>query len=257
MRIFFTGSMAVMKSLVISLALIIINVYVNWFISFELTKHQLLDTNIISVQMFRVVIALCQISGSLLCLALVDFIERKVNKNNLRLKDSWKFNKISILQYLLLVSISSITVVLIIFEVFGINSGNGSWLPILLIAIAAFSLHCGVFPLTFILVPEIVPERVIESLVLVHEQALQQWLHFQIRIYAVTFVFTFMWALMFLISQIESPLIHWLTHADSLNFVVFIVFNLICTVLFWIYIPPTKRKSYGEIFSRLNYGLSL
>lgn len=70
--------MAVVKSLVISLALVILNVYINWFITFELTKHELLDTNIISVPIFRIVIGICQISGSLLCLALVDFIERKV-----------------------------------------------------------------------------------------------------------------------------------------------------------------------------------
>lgn len=72
------GAMAVVKSLVISFALVILNVYINWFITFELTKHELLDTNIISVPIFRIVIGICQILGSLLCLALVDFIERKV-----------------------------------------------------------------------------------------------------------------------------------------------------------------------------------
>lgn len=56
-----------------------LNVYVNWFVTFHLTKSQFLDTHLLSVDDFRMVIAVCQVAGSLLCLTIVDFIERKVN----------------------------------------------------------------------------------------------------------------------------------------------------------------------------------
>lgn len=36
-----------------------------------------------------------------------------------------------------------------------------TYFPFLYIAIAAFSLHFGVFPLTFCVIPEIIPEKVI------------------------------------------------------------------------------------------------
>lgn len=43
---------------------------------------------------------------------------------------------------------------------FFLLNGNETLLPILFIAIAAFSLHFGVYPLTFIIIPEIIPEKV-------------------------------------------------------------------------------------------------
>lgn len=63
-------------------------------------------------------------------------------------------------QYLLVASLAGVTITQIMFVVFGVTAETNSSLPIILIAIAAFSLHCGVFPLTFVIVPEIVPEKV-------------------------------------------------------------------------------------------------
>lgn len=78
---FVAGGKAVVKSIMISVALVVINAYVNWFILLQLTKHEKLNTNLISIESFRIVIALCQVAGSVLCLIMVDFIGRKVHKS--------------------------------------------------------------------------------------------------------------------------------------------------------------------------------
>lgn len=78
----FSGEMAFVKSLIISIAIIAINVFVNWFLILQLSTDDLLDGSLMSIDVFRIVVTLCQISGSILCLTIVDFIERKVRKIN-------------------------------------------------------------------------------------------------------------------------------------------------------------------------------
>ncbi|XP_055300162.1 uncharacterized protein LOC129567369 [Sitodiplosis mosellana] len=207
---------ATLKSLIISVALIILNVYVNWFVMHHLTKHQLLDRALLSISDFRIVIGVCQVAGSLLCLTIVDFVERK---------------------YILLASLVGITVSQVIYAIYDAYFTDKTSLPILFIAIAAFSLHFGVYPLTFVLIPEIIPER--------------------IRIYAVTFVFSLMWMLMFALSYSETALADYLYSANYVIVPIFIAINIVCSLIFWILIPPTKKKSYGQIFSHLNFGLDL
>lgn len=48
--------------------------------------------------------------------------------------------------------------------VYGASVQLSIYLPEVLIATTVFSLHCGVYPLTFILIPEIMPEKVLEIL---------------------------------------------------------------------------------------------
>lgn len=148
-----------MKSFIISIALIIINVYVNWFVLFHLTWHPLLDTSVMRVTTFRIVIAACQVSGSLLCLLIVDFVERKVN-SSVQMNGICLLVQFSIFQYILLTSIFGITLAQIIYIVFEMNSRDETTIPILFIALTAFCLHFGVYPLTFVLLPEIIPEKV-------------------------------------------------------------------------------------------------
>ncbi|XP_031623380.1 sugar transporter ERD6-like 4 [Contarinia nasturtii] len=204
---------ATTKSFIISIALIMLNVYVNWFVQFHLTWHPLLDTKILGVGTFRIVIAACQLSGSLLCLLLVDFIERKL---------------------LLLVSIFGITLSHIIYVIF-VNSRDQTTLPILFVAIAAFSLHFGVYPLTFVLIPEIIQEK--------------------IRIYGITFMSCLMWLLMLSFSCVEWTIFNLLNNDTYVGLIIPIIFNIICFVIFSIYVPPTKKKSYHEIFTHLNLGV--
>lgn len=171
---FFSDSKAVLYSLVISLTLIVLNVYVYWFILHELTRHQLLDTDKISLPVFRIIVGVCQTAGSLLCLTLVDFIERKVNSFWIILLAFYyshknvKYHLYTIIfyncwyrsQFLLVASIAGITATEVIYEILGTGNETHSWISIVLIAMAAFCLHFGVFPLTFILLPEIIPEHV-------------------------------------------------------------------------------------------------
>lgn len=83
-NISYSDDKAALKSFIISVTLIMLNVYVNWFVTFHLTTSQFLDTSLLSVDDFRIVIAVCQVAGSLLCLTIVDFIERKVNVMNVK-----------------------------------------------------------------------------------------------------------------------------------------------------------------------------
>lgn len=136
------------------------------------------------------------------------------------------------------------------------NSRNQTSLPLLFIAIAAFSLHFGVYPLSFILIPEIMPENVINQLFEFEQQSHFDIFYFQIRIYAVTFVFSMMWALMFAFSYGEWILVSHLTNTNYIVLITFIVFNLISAIIFLLYVPSTKKKSYGDIFSELNFGIN-
>lgn len=115
-----------------------IHVYVNSFLTAQLSTHSLLDESLMSVDKFRIVIAICQLSGSMLCLTVVDFIERK---------------------YILLASVTGIMIAQTIYGYFLFHQ-NETVLPILFIAIAAFSQYFGAYPLTFIIIPEIIPEKV-------------------------------------------------------------------------------------------------
>lgn len=45
----------------------------------NLTWHPLLDVDELSVRGFRIIIAICQLAGSLICLAVVDLVERRVS----------------------------------------------------------------------------------------------------------------------------------------------------------------------------------
>lgn len=58
--------------------LIVLNVTINGFIKINVTNHELLDGNL-NMQTFQIIIAICQLAGSVLCLILVDFVERKVS----------------------------------------------------------------------------------------------------------------------------------------------------------------------------------
>lgn len=46
---------------------------------FNLVNCRLLDADQINVQIFRISIAICQLAGSVLCLTIVDYVERKVS----------------------------------------------------------------------------------------------------------------------------------------------------------------------------------
>lgn len=78
----------------------------------------------------------------------------------------------------------------------------------------------------------------------------------QIRIYGVTFVFTGYWLL-----TVGFSLAEW-TFDDSLHdtnwpiYFTSLAFNVICSFVFWAFIPATKQKSYEEIFDKLNCGLN-
>lgn len=130
-----------------------------------------------------------------------------------------------------------ITISQIIYAIFDAHFRDETSLPILFIAIAAFSLHFGVYPLTFVLIPEIIPEK--------------------IRIYAITFVNSVMWILMFAFSYCESALTNYLYDSNYITMIILIIFNTMCFIVFWILIPPTKKRSYNEIFSYLDFGLEL
>lgn len=79
----------------------------------------------------------------------------------------------------------------------------------------------------------------------------------QIRIYVVTFLYSILWMLMFAFSFGESTVVRWLQHSNWVVLMVCIILNVIFSLVIWICLPPTKKKTYGEIFSYLNYGLKL
>lgn len=91
-----SGWKASVKALIISLLLIILNVLINGFVTLNLINNQVLDMNQSNVQTFRIIIAICQLAGSVLCLMIIDFVERKVSK---KITD-WYF---SINEYCLLI----------------------------------------------------------------------------------------------------------------------------------------------------------
>lgn len=68
-----------MKSLSISLLLTIMSVSVNGFLMSKLINCRLSDADEIDVQIFRIVIVVCQLTGSVFCMIIVDFVERKVS----------------------------------------------------------------------------------------------------------------------------------------------------------------------------------
>lgn len=143
--------------------------------------------------------------------------------------------KLNHFQYILLASVLGITISQIIYAIYDAHFRDETSLPILFIAIAAFSLHFGVYPLTFVLIPEIIPE--------------------QIRIYAITFVYSVMWILMFVFSYGESTLANYLYDTNFIAMIILIIFNTMCFIVFSILIPSTKKRSYVEIFNYLNFGL--
>lgn len=76
--VYILDSQAIVTSLLIGVFLILLNVYVNWHVVFNLTKHPLIDAAQLNVGVFRLIIALCQVVGSVVCLMVVDRVERKV-----------------------------------------------------------------------------------------------------------------------------------------------------------------------------------
>lgn len=58
-------------------------------------------------------------------------------------------------------SIVIITAAQILFIIYESYLKDETYVPILISALTAFSLHFGVYPLTFVLIPEIIPEKVI------------------------------------------------------------------------------------------------
>lgn len=76
-----------MKSLTISLLLTILNVVVNGFLILNLTNCRLLNADQINVQVFQIIIVICQLAGSVFCLTIVDFVERKVSNTHRELKN--------------------------------------------------------------------------------------------------------------------------------------------------------------------------
>lgn len=73
-----SDSKAISKSLIISVFLIILNVSVNWHVVFSLTRHPSIDPNQLDLGVYRLIIALCQVVGSIICILIVDLVERKV-----------------------------------------------------------------------------------------------------------------------------------------------------------------------------------
>lgn len=59
---------------------------------------------------------------------------------------------------------TGITVAQILFGLIKLSVINGDNIAIATIATGAFSLHFGIYPLTFVLIPEIIPEKVIENI---------------------------------------------------------------------------------------------
>lgn len=78
----FSDLRALLKTCIISLILLLLNVIFNWFLVFSLTYYQPLESSQLNVEAFRIIIATFQIIGSLFCLIVVDFIERKVCFNS-------------------------------------------------------------------------------------------------------------------------------------------------------------------------------
>lgn len=139
-------------------------------------------------------------------------------------------------------------------------SVTSTWIEAVFIALAAFCLHFGVYPLTFVLIPEIIPEKVstsqfhsflsiqIERRILIGKTS-----NFQNRIYGVTLVIGLWWAAMFGFSMSDAILASHLQHGIGTFLIVSIIFNLFCSIVFWFLVPQTKGKSYYEIFVDLNF----
>lgn len=70
----------------------------------------------------------------------------------------------------------------------------------------------------------------------------------QIRIYSVTTIFSFMWILAFILTQFEQ----FLNEPSFLLWSIPILLNIAFLIILAICTPSTTRKSYNEIFNRLN-----
>lgn len=77
--------------------------------------------------------------------------------------------------------------------------------------------------------------------------------NFQNRIYGVTLVIGLWWAAMFGFSMGDATLASHLQYGIGTFLIVSIIFNLICSIVFWFLVPQTKGKSYYEIFVDLNF----
>lgn len=74
-----SDSKVLLKSSAISLILLALNVSVNWFVVYNLATHHLLNVNYLNVRAYRIIIATCQLIGSILCCTIIDFFERIVS----------------------------------------------------------------------------------------------------------------------------------------------------------------------------------
>lgn len=161
---------------------------------------------------------------------------------------------------MLLVSTTGIIVSQILYGLLELNVISGKNTTVLIVAVAAFSLHFGVYPLMFVLIPEIIPQKVGWNICfnrsifkMTNDNSIR--FHSQIRIYGVSCVFTGYW-----LFTLGFSLIEWTIFDDSLqhtNWQIHItsfLFNVICSFVFWAFIPSTRQKSYKEIFDELNCG---
>lgn len=79
---FYSDSKAIWKALVICVLIIMLNVYVNSHVVLSLTRPSFIDPNQQNLGVFRLFIASSQVIGSILCLIIVDSVERKVRKDS-------------------------------------------------------------------------------------------------------------------------------------------------------------------------------
>lgn len=140
--------------------------------------------------------------------------------------------------------------------VYGASVQLSIYLPEVLIATIVFSLHCGVYPLTFILIPEIIPEKVLEILfvsqIILEVKISRFLLYFQVRIYGVSLTTSFLWILMLTFSMNEQIIGEYLQHKNGSILLGCILFNLLGSFILWILVPSTRRKSYSDIFCSLS-----